>query len=337
MSKVLFLGGRLDSFSVVSGTPTEVSTAGRFDATYSDCATQCSTATDIVQGTFLDTANAAVDVTSGQTAWLHFQAYWTGSTGSGTAYAYFVDSSGQPWLMLRGTSTTAVGLFYNSGTGASPVWTQVGTNTFVPGNGGKHDFDMRITIGSPHSVELIVNNNSAVSGTFTQASLTTLRGFRFSSLTANQTLFSQVFATEGISTVNAHVKTIRATGAGGNTGWTGAFTNVNEAVNSDATFDSTAAAGNRQSYAMADITLPAGYSIPSVFHWLRAKNDGTAPNNIKSVVRQSTTDYDYGSNMANMSAAFAAQPARYDTDPASAAAWTQTTFNSAEFGYLSVT
>lgn len=347
MPLVLFVGGRLDSLTVVNGSPSEVTTAGTFDTANADAAVKCTGTADVVQASFFDAANTPVNLTSGQLGFVHWESRHaednTSYIGSGLIVASLVDSSGQPWVAIRATASGGpFGLFYNSGTGASPTWTQVsGTSTFSIVTNTRYTYDIKIIIGSPHSVELSRNGSALTSGTFTQALLTTLRGVRLGGLQSGgfsaDAFYSQIMAAEGRSTVGGKVDYNRATGAGGNSGWTGAFTNVNEAVNSDATLDSTTAAGNRQTYAMGDVTVPAGFSIQSVFHFMRAKNDGAAPANIKSVVRQSATNYDYASNVPGIGASFGPCLARYDTDPATAAAWTQSGFNSAEFGYLSVT
>lgn len=345
MPSVMFCGGRLDSLTVVGGSPVEVTTAGTFDSSYADSSVRCVGTTDIIQATFLDASNTPVDLTTGQTGFIHWEQHHDQDSGSYVGAnqngVVLVNSAGQPWVAIRSSAAGGpFGLYYNSGTGASPVWTQVGTTTFVQVINTRYTYDLKITLGSPHTIELSRGGSVVIAATtFTQAALTALRGWRASSYFAAvgvNAFYSQIMATEGRSTVGGKVKYSRATAAGGNTGWTGAYTNVNEAVNSDVTIDTAATAALRQTYAMGDVTVPSGYSIATVMHFLRAKNDGAAPANIKSAVRQSVTNYDYASNMPGIGTSFAPLAARYDTDPATAAAWTQSGFNSAEFGYLSV-
>jgi hypothetical protein len=343
MPSVLFAGGRLDSLTVINGAPSEITTAGTFDATYCDASVQCAGIADVIQATFVDASNNPVNLTSGQTGYVHWEVTQNQTGGSyGTAgqnLAWLVDSSGQPWIAVQLVAgASSYGLFYNSGTGGSPVWTQIGSS-FSYVNDTRYTYDLKITIGSPHTVELSRNGSAIASGTFTQAGLTTLRGWRGSGLFGiilNNCRFSQILATEGRSSINAKVKYIRATGAGGNTGWTGAAGNVNEAVGSDATIDVALTAGLRQTYVMSDVTVPSGYVIGTVMHFLRAKHDGASPVNIKSVVRISSTDYDYASNMPSVGTSYSPCLARYDTDPATGVVWTQAGFNAAELGYLSV-
>lgn len=341
--EVLFAGGRLDSLSITAGTPTESSSTSFRETAYADASVVTpSTSSATVRATFRDSSFAATDVVTGERVYAHFD---TGNAGApGTTIrtlAALVDSSGFPWLAIRGTGTSGrAGLYYNSGTGASPTWTLLGSDfAIAAGSGTRYTFDIMLTLGSPHTVTLMQDNATTLVGaaTFTQASLTSLRHLDLASWSSSfDQSFSQILITRGIPTFGAKVRYARATGAGSNSGWTGAATNVNEAVNSDTTFDSTTTAGVKQTYAMGDVTVPAGFEIKSVFNFVRAKNDGTAPNNIKSVIRSGGTDYS-SANLSGIGLTFASLGMRYDTDPATSAAWTQTGWNAAEAGYESAT
>ncbi|MGE8142276.1 hypothetical protein ACQKOE_09900 [Novosphingobium sp. NPDC080210] len=334
---VLFAGGRLDSLTVQSGTPTEVTTAGTFDPTYCDASVSLATGQN-VRVDQLDASNAPTDLVSGDTGWYHCEVNFT-STGlpANSNFLQVVDSAGNQWVSVRGGASAGILLLaYNSGTGASPTWTQLGTGSTTIGGLVKVAVDLKVTLGSPHSAELYVNGTLVSSGTFTQSSFTSARGMRFLGQT-NSARISQLLITNNRSTIGAKVKYSRPSASGGNSEWTGAVDNVNEAVNSDTTVDSATTAGLRQTYAMGDVTVPANYAILSTFHFVRAKNDGAAPANIKSVVRQGTTNYDNSANFPGIGTGFVPLPARYDTNPATGTAWTESSFNSAEFGYLSVT
>lgn len=333
---VLFAGGRTDSLTVVAGTITESTTAGSFDPTYCDASTVISDSSTMA-AIQVDSSNTPVSIVSGETGWYHFE-WYVQTTNTGAAIASLQDSSGFAWVAIRAPATGSnTDFVYNSGTGSSPVWTKIGSSLGTT-NGIRYTIDIKVTIGSPHTAECYLNGVLVASTTFTQAGLTNLRRLFFTGGGSSSTQrHSQILITKNKSTIGAKVRYLRPNGAGGNTGWTGAFTNVNEAVNSDASFDNTAAAGNRQTYTMTDVTVPATYSIAGVFHAIRGRNDGTAPKNIKSVVRQGTTNYDYSTNFSGIGAGFGPLIVRYDTDPSTSAAWTQSGVNSAEFGYLSVT
>jgi hypothetical protein len=333
MPKVLFAGGRLDSVVVAEGSPTEDSNfTGGYNTSYADCSIRIQN-NMAISAIFRDTSNAPVDVVTGETLYFHWDMY-TGISISNTVVLEFRDSAGQPWLSVRSVSS-AFGLYYNSGTGASPTWTLVGS-TFSTPSSVLATYDIKLTLGSPHTVEAYKNNNLVASGTFSQALLTALRNATPIDKASDDLYFSQLLATEGIPTINAKVKYTRGTAAGANSQWTGTVSDVNEPVNSDVTVNTASAAGLRQTYAMGDVTVPVGYVISSVFHWMRGRNDGTAPTNIKSVVRSGGTEYLQASNAPGIGLGFSALPARWDTNPNTSTSWTAATWNAVEVGYESV-
>lgn len=335
--EVLYAGGRLDSVEVIAGTPTESTTAALINTTYADAATRAGTNTVFFAVTFRDSSFGATDVVSGESLYLHFDIYHDATASNTSNVVTIYDSSGFPWLALRTTTVSGtMGIYYNSGTGASPTWTLVdSTWSFVALS--RYTYDIKLTLGSPHAVEVSRNGSLLKTGTFTQASFTGARSARFSSNNAsNATSYSQILATRGINTIGAFVKYLRGTGAGSNSGWTGSVTDVNEAIGSDATVNTSATAGQKQSYAMTDITVPGGYDVRSIFYWLRARNTGAAPGNIKAVCRSGATDYS-SSNLTGITSSFSQIGTRYDTDPATATAWTDSGIDAVEFGYESAT
>jgi hypothetical protein len=337
MASILFAGGRLDSVTSSTGI-SEDTTAGRFDSTYADCSLlTAASSTSIVTFTMVDASGSPVSLTSGQTGFFHYDAHFVSNTGTSAVIQSLKDSAGTTWLSIQSTGT---GNTYILAGWTGSAWTQLGSS-FTIGSNTRVTIDIVLTIGSPNSAQVYVNSSLVASGTWTQATLVsngirTLNGF--SNGNGNNSIgYSQVLCAEGLSTVGGKVRYARATGAGSNSGWTSAAaTNVNEAVNSDATVDQATSAGLRQTYAMGDVTVPANYVIKSVFHWLRAKNDGSTPANIKSSVRSGGTNYDAASNMAgSIGIGFSSLVQRYDTDPNTSAAWTQAGWNAAEAGYLS--
>lgn len=332
---VLFAGGRLDSINIVAGAPYETPAAGYYDSAYCDAALVLLDAmtADAIQR---DASGPPVSLVVGDTGYYHFE--FRNSVGIQRNPISVIDEAGNAWLAIRtiGTASTSnMGVFYNSGTAAAPVWTQIGTSGLGMAANTLYAVDIKVTLGSPHSVEVFINGASIISGTFTQSLFTTARGLRFIGPSSNSWCVSQILITKDRPTIGAKVKYLRPTGAGGNSGWTGAYTNVNEASDVTTSSDITSAAGNRQTYVMGDVTVPANYVIASVFHGIRAKNDGVSPLNIKSVVRQGTTNYDFATNAPGIGLGYGPLLTRYDADPATGVSWTQTGINSAEFGYLS--
>lgn len=340
-SRVLFAGGRLDSFEVVNstGVSESSSTTGR-DTTYTDAAIGFSDGSPgALRARFRDESFNLVSVGTPGTVFGHCETHSLGNSIGSRNLMEFADSSGNPWVAARCPTAngTAIGLYYNSGTAGSPVWTLIGaTTTFATST--KYAYDLRVVLGSPHTAELYRDGVLVASGTFSQPLLTELSSLvirAYSNTTGQACRFSQVLATEEISTIGAKVAYVRPNGAGSNSEWTGAVTDVNEAVNSDTTVNTAATAGLTQTYAMGDITVPSGYVIKSVFQWLRAKNDGASPLNLKSVLRLGGSNVVGASNLSGMGVGFAAVGTRYDTNPSTGLAWTQAGWNAAEAGFQS--
>jgi hypothetical protein len=341
---ILYQGGRSDSIFVVNGIPRDQTTfAGQpvMNTTYADAATEVDVTTDIFQCPFLDASNNATTINSG-TLYVHFDMYVILGSFAAANLVEWRDGSGFPWLALRGVvSTKSIGLYYNSNTGASPTWTQLGTGVFTVASGHLYTFDVALTFGSLAAAVSV--NGSAVpnmSGTFTQPSFGAITLLQFAGTgNSTQEYFSQILAMKDQPTIGAFVHYGRATGAGANSGWAGAYTDVNEPINNDGTVNTASVAALRQTYPVTAVTVAAGYYIGGVWQWLRGRDDAIAPNNIQSSIRNmsNNTNYDYGANMPGIGTSFIALPARYDVDPATGVAWIQTDRNLTQFGFLSVT
>lgn len=336
---VVFQGGRIECVTNLVGVPSMVTTAGTYDTTYSDAALQV-TPTQNFDTPFRDMSFNAVSIPAGNICYTHYTAITTGGGSSGGRFAYqtWKDSSGFPWVRLLGPDiSNNFQLQYNSGTGASPVWTNLGAATTSLVALNKWDISIYIDpAGTAHSVALYYNSSqqSGVGGTFSQASFTNLANCTWgggygSGLTAN---YSQIIITQNISTIGAILATSRATGAGHYAQWTGAYTDVNEPVNNDSTVNQSSTVGNNQSYAMGDVTVPTGYFISEIWYWLRGNEAGGSPANIKPLLRTGTSDY-VGGNMSNIGVGFNALGARYAQDPNTSAAWTASGWNAYEAGY----
>jgi hypothetical protein len=336
VAEVLFAGGRLDSLVTVAGSPTEGTSSSQRDTAFADAVTICgSTAVFVAAPFFTDSGGvlSATTVVSGETLWVHFEMYNLGTNFSTGAVVTIYDSSGFPWFRIVSASGGVMQPQYNSNTGASPTWTAVGDSLTIRGQ-TKFVWDLKLTLGSPHSFEWSLGSVKQSYGTFTQASFANAASARFSSTGGTSgTAFSQILATRDITTIGARVKYCRATAAGANTGWSGAYTDVNEAVGADGTLQSAASAGLKSTHAMGDVTMPGNANkFRSLFHWLRANNNGASPQNIKSVLRSSGVDYSTG-DLSGIGTTLAAVGARYNQNPATTADWVASDWNAMEAGY----
>lgn len=342
-NEILFAGGGYETLSAVSGAYPSTNT-NYFDAAYSDHAIILDSSTDrFAEFEFRTGADLALgSVTTGETLFAHWLNCSQGGATVENTYVELRDASNHPWFRLRVPFNSANILRpqYNSGTGASPTWTDLGGADIVASSGEKEKYDIEITLGSPHSINIYKGNTLVSTGTFTQALLTSLSKIRFFFCFSTSGPYigngiSEVLITRGIPTIGALVASSRGTADGANTDWSGAYTDVNEAVMSDASLQSSTVAGQKETHVMSNITVPAGYSIDAVFHWMRAKNDGVAPTNLRSVLRSGSTDYS-SVDVATLGVGYRPVGIRYLLDPVGAS-WTAANYNSLEVGYESAT
>lgn len=335
---VLFVGGRTGDFEILAGSATEDAGSWAFDPTYSDCSLALA-ANSVVKGAFTDASNAPHSVSAGHSVDVVgriFETRFGQIVAGGVLYLY--DSSGHPWVRINSPTNGDIQLQYNSGTGASPVWSNLGTAITV-GLGGVLNLSVGIDAGGVHSVMFAVGGTAHFVGTFTNAGLVSLDYLVIVNTDPGGGMYlSEVAAAQDMGLVGAHLKTMRATGAGSNSAWTGAYTDVNEVVTSDANYNVSTASGQKQSYAMTDISLPPQYTVASVVHKIRARNDGgvSSTQNVQSLARSGGTDYN-SSNLSGIASAYGQLTKRYDVDPATGTAWTQTAVNALELGFESAT
>lgn len=338
--EILFAGGGLETASLWSNAYASTDT-GYYDTARSDHGVILDTSGGFfVEYDFRSGATMAPgSVVTGETLFVHaFVCSEEGAINGSLPFLLLKDTSDEQWFRLT-SSSGQLQPQYNSGSGASPTWTDVGSSIAVAGS-QKIPYDVEITLGSPHSFTVYKENIAVSSGTFTQADLTDLSRVRFANAHGSTganigTGISQVMVTRGISTVGAYVQQVKATADGANTGWTGAYTDVNETLLNDATVQAAGSAGLKETHVMADISVAVGFEIKGVFHWMRAKNDGSAPLNLKSVLRESGTDYS-SSDLSLIDLGYYPIGARYDASPLGPN-WTAANFNSLEIGFESAT
>jgi len=345
MSKLLFAGCRSDSVTVTAGTISE--DTAYIDPAYSDAGVNFGSAGSIAVN-FYDPAAAPAlvrySVGVGHTLYWHATIGMNFDSGFVGSCITFYDSADYPWLrMLWGGQ-----LQYNHGSGGGPVWANIGVNTYgQPGSNRRvAPWDIIVTIdaGGAHSVAMGISGNPIIARVgFNQPLMTNLAYAILESIDGPgrpppkvETVLSEILVTEDLSTVNAHVFTRRATGAGAHSQWTGTYADVNEVITDDSTANTATAAGLLQSYPMSNIALPDGYEILGAFHWLRGKNSGTAPANLQSLIRGGDgVDHQTG-NLSGIDVLFGHFGARYNVDPATGLQWTAAGWNApVQLGFVS--
>ena len=333
----LFVGGRLEGLTALSGG-TGLSTDA-YDNTYSDCNVLTPQGASFEHG-FYDTSGNATAVTAGNYAMAHAEVQLQQGNISGPIAA-MLDSTGRKVVACYGDGNGNFYLAQNTNP-TGETWAQLGTGTvYRPFNGGLGTIDLQVVVDASgaHTALLACNGNAVQSHTFTDTAVASggVSGMWYGCLYNGWAAWSQLYARANGSTIGAHVKTVRATGAGTYSAWTGTYTDVNEQFTNDSTVNQSTNVGDKQSYPMANVTVPTGYTISGVWHWLRAKNDGGSPDNIKSLILSSGTEAASG-DLPGLGLTFNGTFHRYDTDPHTSAAWTQAGFNApVELGFQSDT
>lgn len=237
---------------------------------------------------FIDSAGAPDSVVAGEVLWVMM--YITDATNStnGTNLIELANASDQPWIAIRsfGSATNNFGLFYNSGTGASPVWTQIGT---AAAGLGMWVIRLAIDAGGNHNVQWYVDEVLVAGGNFTQASLTSIHNAAFRGHTGNDSNISHIACSVGYSLIGARVFTGIPNAAGSNSGMSGAYTTIDDTTSSpinDGDYLVSNAAGQRSTFNFTNLpALPSNFLVGDIFLNTRVRNDGVGPLNCAPVWR----------------------------------------------------
>lgn len=337
MSKLLFAGSRTECVRPIVGTISD--TTEWVDPAFCDAGirTQSGGAIGILTDPAAAPLLAPYQVEAPHSFYFHTEFAWN-DTGFANNYVALtlLDSDGYPWVRLYWNGV----LQYNDGTGPAPVWTQLGVPYGqIGGFQFPVPFDIKLDLSftGDHTI-LLAYANTAVIGpiTFSQPLLTNIAAFELTGVSTTRDTWSQIMCTEDISTIGAHVKTCRATGPGTYSGWSGTYTDVNEVIPNDSTVNQASTVDLLQSYPVTNIAVADGYEVIGVFHNLRSHNNGTAPENVASIVRGAPAVDRISGDLTGSLVTFGNVGARYDVNPDTNTPWTSLDWNfPVEFGFKS--
>lgn len=324
---VLFMGGEMSAFVPSDSTVTETLSGGSYNSSFARCAIACNRDTNYAEG--LPSASAT-------DAWIHFE-FETGAIASSTSTTRFVwyDSSGNDRIKIiyQDTTTQLIVQYWN---GAS--YTSL-TGISVAVDGIRQTIDLHVVCNSATgSINLyIAGTNRLDSGSINLSSVTNLKKFRFygaviSNLTT-QTWFSQVIVADE-STIGWRLGTRYPNGAGATSAWTGAHTDIDEAVYSDSDFILSGTANQVSTFTQTGPAL-TGYTVRAVAVTTRNRRGASGPQNLRHALRVSGTDYFSGSDIA-LDLGYTATQTIWETNPATAAAWVNTAIDALQPGVKSI-
>lgn len=329
----VFAANDLAGFSTIGGSPTETTTAGLYDSTYTDRAIQLLNAATVRSARFINpTTGANVSLTSG---WAHFElSYFVNTNGSSNGCCYLVNSSGTRVVRIFADDSGNLRLDYWNGSS----WV-TGASTYAVGESTLAEIDLNFVCGASGSLELYVDQASALTVSGLNAAVDNAAYIEFADFNTiinAEVRVSQVLVTEE-TTIGAKVSSLIPNANGANTAWSGDYTAIVETGYDDTDYIESTSAGEKESYGASNITNPyATGVISSVWFAARAKLGAASPTNIKALVRSNSTDYPAGYNFPNLnSSSFEPSTTAFTTDPDTGVGWTLSGINAAEVGFQS--
>lgn len=152
------------------------------------------------------------------------------------------------------------------------------------------------------------------------------------SMTTPTGVYSAVFVADE-DTRPMNLASLPFTGAGGVSGWTGAYTDINETGYNDGALLTTSTLDAISTFVTTDLAAKyAAFKVKAVVLSGRGIGGATSPTTIQGVTRQSAVNYAKASEMPTP-AALGSINIVWNTNPATAVDWTYALVNSAEFGF----
>lgn len=278
-----------------------------------------------------------------------FSDFYTG-TGfsenySSPPYLFYVWNVNEPQFAVRPNTDGTLSVFRvaSNGTGTLLGTTSVSlqANVFAY-------VEVKVKISdSVGTVDVRINGVSALSLTGqdtqggTSAAWTSVRmGFTSTTTTRYYVDFDDFVLMDGSGSYNndfigdVTISVLKPNGAGNSTDWTPSagsnYQCVDEAlVNDDTDYVSSSTLNAKDLYAMEDCAVGADIRAIQVVTAMRKGTEG--PGKIKHVVRSNSTDYD-SSEMSLGGTAYSFNRTIWETDPATAAQWTESGWNAAQVG-----
>lgn len=315
-----------------SGTPTVNTTAAQINA-------------DMTEGINVNQSNFA-DIklpTKQLDLWIAFDYFDASGTISSVASAFgevvgFYDTA-TPAQRLFG-----VGMGYNSGVGSRIGYWNGTTfihNAFTTGDlygTARIRVDIHLKIADTGGVfELYSNGTLWASMGITDTQLVGTSGIDVIRLNkysqgSNLGTYSAIIVADEDTRAMA-LASLPFTGAGGVSGWTGAYTDINENGYTDAGILTTATLDAIHTFVTTDLAAKySTFNVKAVAIGARGIGGASSPTTIRGITRQSAVNYDKVPEMPTP-AALGPINVVWNTNPATAAPWTYALVNSAEYGF----
>lgn len=320
-----FAGNTLAAFQRSIPQNVESTTSGRFDSAF-------------VSNSIIVTTDGPPIITpsfsASGTVWTRFDYFATASTNSSAqSNLLLATNAGANVFRIRGGlggNGIAQAQYWNGS-----AWTSTGS-TFSATANSLLTFTLKIELGS--GFELYQGGTLVASGSGWSgggSSITNI-GYGYWYIASGQAHVSQVLIAD-YDLREDHYMQILANGNGHYTDGTGSYADIDEMVLDGSDAITLSASGDKKTFTKPAITLPGGLIIAAANVGLRARVSGGVVTNGQAMVRSGTAD----ANSANLGPTSGYEPrvALFETDPATPGGtgpWTQSTFNSMEFGLEAV-
>lgn len=277
---------------------------------------------------------AAVDLGGITEVWVHWRYGNTNGDDDNTDFFQIMDASQQGIVRLYSNSDGSWYFQYYNGS----TWVDIGSTVRASAN-STHDIHCKID-GSTGEFAWYQNGTEIASTTgdtdHFSATISYLWWDTYDIFAA--AYMSEVICTDTENTVGMRLATIAPDGAGSNSDWTGAYTDIDESSVNDADFISSGTANEVSTYSMGNLsTAAAALSPVALVESSRALIGASGPQNLQHVVRTGGTDYN-GSSVSGLTTSFKnGFQTVWDVNPDTAAEWSTSEINALELGVESIT
>lgn len=323
---VLFMGGEMSSFVPSAAEVYErTGSAGTWNSSFA----RCFLSTD--DGT---TYAESADFGTGTDLWLHMdmQVYTLGSGSGSTVRFHWMDGGGTAKIRLVQiySSNTLRAEYWNGS-----AWTSAGSATVNMIS--RQTIDMNVVCNSATgSIKVYVAGTLRInSGSIDLSGITALGKIRILGVTNSirmNTYASQVIVADE-PTIGWRLLTRYVNGAGADSAWTGAYTDIDEITYNDADF---ILSGTNNQVSTFTQTGPSitGYTVRAVGVAARARRGASGPQNLQLALRSSGTTYFSSSKALDLG--YGAFLHVWDQNPATTADWINTAIDTLQPGVKSI-
>lgn len=314
---ILGFGGEMGFFIPADGDTIETTDAGSYDTSFSRGSTRMNEGP-----TYAETPDIGDTLLN---AWMHFTFEIGGGLAGGSNEDVLIwkDDAGTDRIKITYDKPDAdfdLRVWYDIGAG----WVQAGSTVSIDLR-TMQTFDLNVVCASANgSIKLYISGTERLSVSLNTTAIAQLNKAQFhaffdSSGGVTRTNVSQVVIADE-TTIGMRVMTLYASGAGNDTAWTGAYTDIDELAYSDADFINSSVADQVENFAGTLVSSIEGLNIRAVCVTARAKRGATGPQNFQLNLRSGGANYFSGNK--DIDTGYRGLIHVWETNPATGSAWT---------------